>query len=72
MSDEPVHLPCIVQIIEPHKKWAFLKTTPLTHKEAKLFEKLQEYPKRDDFYLYYGYYLSVLSPRLEKRNYDKR
>lgn len=74
MSDESlyqdrsanVRLPCIVQINEspyPGNTLAYVKSTPLTDKEARLFEMLQEYPVVDDFYGNYALYLRVYFER---------
>ncbi len=56
-SPAPVRLPCIVLINDPQETRAYIKTTSLTEKEARLFEKLQEYPAVDDFYINYADYL---------------
>lgn len=65
MSDESMYrespararLPCIVQVNDPQDMYAYIKTTSLTDKEARLFEKLQEYPAVDRFYVNYADYL---------------
>jgi hypothetical protein len=61
-SSSPARLPCIVQIndsLYPGDALAYVKSTPLTDKEARLFEKLQEYPAVDDFYGNYAFYLQT-------------